>query len=347
MRIELGGSRRETSNGFLQNFICALFITAAMSGLTYVLVKPVVGIDDANITQVYAQRLAQGQGYRYNAGGEVVEGSTSLLWTILLVPFFMASNRPETAIAAVCALMVIGVTMLALRLSRAFAPIVGVSPRAAAIGTTGALTLFPSFFVWSVWTLMDLTLWILVLIGLLHCVVRLFLVTGEGAGIPRLPVTMLMIGAIVTPLVRPEGAVVAIGLCGFLGVGGLGLRDRSLTIASLAAASLAIACTASITLWRLGYFGQPLPNTLYAKVSTDWFTQLVGGIGYFRGFMARPYHAVAIGLLTASSLFALVNGPIRTVLANRATWCVLSVGCYAWGILAMYALAGGDYFPFF
>jgi hypothetical protein len=118
-------------------------------------------------------------------------------------------------------------------------------------------------------------------------------------------------------------------------------------IASLAAVSLATASTASITLWRLDYFGQPFPNTLYAKVSTDWAAQAVGGINYLGRFMARRYHAVAIGLVTAAGLFALVNGPIRPALASRMTWCVLSVVGYAWGTLALYTLAGGDHFGFF
>jgi arabinofuranosyltransferase len=133
----------------IHDVLCASLVTVTMSGLSYVLLEPKIGIDDANITQVYAQRLVSGEGFRFNVGGETVEGSTSLLWTLLLVPFFFVSDRPEAAIAAFCRLLATGTVALTLRLSRTLAPILEVSPRAAAIGAAGAFTLFPPFFLWS------------------------------------------------------------------------------------------------------------------------------------------------------------------------------------------------------
>jgi hypothetical protein len=44
-------------------------------------------VDDALVTARVAHHLASGQGYRYNAGGPVVDAVTPLGWVFLLVPF--------------------------------------------------------------------------------------------------------------------------------------------------------------------------------------------------------------------------------------------------------------------
>jgi len=61
---------------------------------TYLIMAPQVGFDDANITQVYARHLAEGHGFVYNIGGERVEGSTSLIWTLLNAAAFLTAYRP-------------------------------------------------------------------------------------------------------------------------------------------------------------------------------------------------------------------------------------------------------------
>ena len=64
-----------------------------------------LGIDDANITQAYARNLAAGHGYVYNIGSERVEGSTSLLWTLINTSAFALSQRPETVVTAITLVM--------------------------------------------------------------------------------------------------------------------------------------------------------------------------------------------------------------------------------------------------
>jgi len=74
-------------NSGTRTFLLALLLVALGSLFTWRVHGPSIGIDDANITQAYAQHLAQGLGYVYNAGGERVEGSTSLLWTVINTSF--------------------------------------------------------------------------------------------------------------------------------------------------------------------------------------------------------------------------------------------------------------------
>ena len=51
-----------------------------------------IGVDDANIFFVYAKNLAEGHGFVYNAGGERVEGYSSMLWTLILAGVFSITS---------------------------------------------------------------------------------------------------------------------------------------------------------------------------------------------------------------------------------------------------------------
>jgi len=58
--------------------------SAATVGLQFLQYEiPLTGIDDANIFFTYARNIAAGEGLVYNAGGERVEGFTSLLYTLV------------------------------------------------------------------------------------------------------------------------------------------------------------------------------------------------------------------------------------------------------------------------
>jgi hypothetical protein len=327
--------------------VWATAVTMAMSALSYLILQPRIGIDDANITQVYAQHLARGQGFRYDAGGELVEGSTSLLWTLLLVPFYWATEHPEGAIAGFCGVVTLGTVILVMRLARMVATPLSLSPGHAAWASAGALTFFPAFFAWSVWTLMDLTIWVSLLVGLVYSIVTLFLGPGNGATESRATVVGLMCFAVLVPLARPEGAVITVGLLGVLGLGAVSLRNRSLLITATGAFVMAVSAVGCVTIWRLSYFGQLLPNTVYAKVSTGWLAQLEGGLVYLATYLAQPIHAAGAALITSAGVFALVGLPFGRALRSRWSWCAITATCYVWGVFALYTAAGGDHFGSF
>src|SRR5262249_24858575 len=90
-------SRARTTLGVLLGGLVAL----SCSFLAWrVLGSPQHGIDDANITFVYAANLAQGRGYTYGVGGERVEGSTSPLWTLVCALAFATTDSPESVLLA-------------------------------------------------------------------------------------------------------------------------------------------------------------------------------------------------------------------------------------------------------
>jgi hypothetical protein len=100
---------------------------------------------------------------------------------------------------------------------------------------------------------------------------------------------MLVVLAVVS---RPEGLVwgavfIAVEVVSTI------LRGKSWAEALVKAIPLVIAYAvteAVLTLWRLWYFGYPLPNTYYAKVSSSISITLRDGISYFQQFIS--WHGV-------------------------------------------------------
>jgi arabinofuranosyltransferase len=96
-----------------------------------------------------------------------------------------------------------------------------------------------------------------------------------------------------------------------------------------------------LTVWRLYYFGYPLPNTYYAKVSADWLANFREGMLYMGKFLLLENPA----LLLASSL-------LGVWLATRHRHIERTAGDPSLVILAVIALvnlvvpilSGGDHF---
>src|SRR5690349_10036664 len=77
--------------------------------LHWLLGYPDHGIDDADITMVYAHNIANGHGYVYTPGGERVEGSTSLAWTLVCAALQLLSTSSLPIFAVCIALTIVSV----------------------------------------------------------------------------------------------------------------------------------------------------------------------------------------------------------------------------------------------
>src|SRR5260221_10176726 len=80
-------------------------VTLALAGYAVrgVLAKcghPAVPLDDAFIHFQYAKRLAGGHFFSYSPGDGYSSGATSLLWPMLLAPFYLAGLRDLSIIWA-------------------------------------------------------------------------------------------------------------------------------------------------------------------------------------------------------------------------------------------------------
>jgi hypothetical protein len=106
-----------------------------------------------------------------------------------------------------------------------------------------------------------------------------------------------------------------------------------------------------LTATRLSYFGYPLPNTYYAKVSSDPMDNIVQGLHYIVWFLnsnvlvAPGALASVLGLMIGfPSLLANVRAGTRLSPAHSI---MLLVGGTAAFVIATTILEGGDHFPGF
>lgn len=306
--------------------ICFLVTVLAQLGLTYFVLRPEIGFDDANITQVYARHIAEGHGYVYNIGGERVEGSTSLLWTYVNAALFL-TPYPIALITALSGLLMAGTLALSGAITRA----IGGSD--ITVATTYLLfNFFPGFFVWMTWALMDITLWVFAITASVWALVRLFARPND-----RLGTVVFLLAAIALPLIRPEGIAVVLSLALFvLFLPGFFAETRWKV---LSFGGLGLLSIGAATLWRLSYFGYPVPNTFYAKTSTDLIGQIGQGVYYMTNFLNEPTTVVLL-VCTAFGVLAVRSEYDRPAARIYGVF----VPYFAVGGALVYTVLGGDHF---
>jgi arabinofuranosyltransferase len=267
------------------------------------------GIDDADITLVYARNVARGLGYVYTPGGEHVEGSTSLAWTLFCALVFRVFEYVPQWLFAACLGFCVVAVRLTLNLARACT--VGKAYPSLTI-TTCTLLATPAFFAWCLGTLMDLALWSMVLTMSLWQVLR-----------PQSRRQQLLsAGACsLVVLTRPEGLLVSPVLIAisFAASRLRGVDAHSACKQAMLPGLSVLVSALGLLVFRLSYFGFPHPNTYYAKVGSAPLANAVSGIGYLLGFFAwNPLHALA-------ALFALrvlvVDGPKAFRVLRRGGSC--------------------------
>ena len=311
----------------------AIVLTLIGGAIAYLLAGgvPLIGIDDAAITRSYAQNVARGAGYVYNVGGERVEGSTAFLWVGALSALYALTPAPELAILALCASLTSLAVLAALRLTGWLTQWCGGDIAIARRVLIAALLASPGYFLWSVWTMMELALWSAAILGLVLCLARVI----EGCAVPGVRAFAIVL-ALALPLIRPEGIAVGFGL----GIIALCLSPRTWRTA-LTVAIAATASCAALTAFRLSYFGQPFPNTFYAKVSSDLIDGLKAGLHYLASFiLGAPFVDALTVLVVVMAVVAVIR--LRDGLpGGRALLLVLLT---VLGAFAVYAGLGGDHF---
>jgi hypothetical protein len=292
---------------------------------------PFVGIDDAAITRSYAENLANGFGYVYNVGGERVEGATAILWVSILTLTYKLTETPETLIIALSAILTISALFVVLRLTRLFCALLMCNSRPAIWILAIFLVASPGYFMWSIWTMMEVALWSMLLTTMVFLLAQM----AEGNASLRSTVGICIV-ALLLPLARPEGIVVALGLILLTG-----LLTPNRWRLTAAAAACTFGSFIAVTTFRLSYFGQPFPNTFYAKVSSDRLQDLKDGSKYLFDFLLNnPFAEILFILWVAVTAWAILNLRNSTPGARAA----LITAAAALGILATYALLGGDHF---
>ena len=276
--------------------------------------------DDAFISLRYAQNLVDGHGLVYNPG-ERVEGYTNLAWTLLLAVPLALELDPVGSSA------LLGVVHLLAALGAA--AVVG---RLVAGNTLWALVP-PLFIVLDPFASLEAVegletaMYMAVLAAGLALFVR---ESSDPARSPRhhLASSLVFAGAV---LIRPEApllpALLHLGLLGHTAVARRADAPRQL-LASVVAGLPVAAVLAALTAWRLTYYGEPLPNTFYAKT---------GAAGFAEGSHYMWVHATDHPGVWLLLLFGVVLG------LRQRTGAALAVATV--GFLTYVASVGGDFKP--
>jgi arabinofuranosyltransferase len=222
------------------------------------------GADDAFISFRYAKNLTDGHGLVFNPG-ERVEGYTNFLYVLILAAGAWLFHAPHLAVAVLVNVAALAAVLVVF--TRHVDATVG---REAARWSAVFVVLCPVFYRW---VSAGLEAPLVLLLQLLLWVLAEQCVRAEAARIGQAR-RVAMLGAVtcLCVLIRADGAVFPIIAAFYL----LLHARRREGLVVVAAVGLTLAAHVA---GRLSYYGFPLPNTYYAKVSGPLSQRLAHGVG--------------------------------------------------------------------
>lgn len=284
--------------------------------------RSLIGVDDANIYFVYMKHIAEGHGFVYTIGGEHVEGFTSLLWTMIGAGFH-AMNLPLEM-----SLLIVNIVLISYVISRIWKFIDGekhISWKSALFLSLLACT--PGFIEWNVLSLLETGLWTTLLS-------LLFLSIIEDSS----PWIIGILGSLLI-LCRPEAMLWGYVACMLYVIMQYRLRHAIQYQTSIPFFMISISLIALIV-WRMNYFGFPLPNTYYAKVSSDIFSNAFVGLKYIAKFFIQiPIMAIVMIMIAYDVLQKLLKTSVSTI--SSMQWTIV---IFAKILFIIPLLTGGDHF---
>ncbi len=225
-------------------------------------------VDDAYISFRYAQNFARGHGLVFNIG-ERVEGYTNFLWTVLLAPFIMVGVEPGPLAMALGSLFALGTMILVYGKFAQKALVVSLSLLLLAVDG--------SFALWSVGGMETAIFTFLLLSGIFA-----YLQEGEDERLALLSGLLFALAS----LTRPEGVLVFAVTLLHQAFHRLFVERRLLTGSDLLRIFSFLGLYGPYFLWRYNYYGYLLPNTFYAKVTTEGVSaQIARGVAHLRTFL--------------------------------------------------------------
>ena len=273
------------------------------------------GIDDVGISYRYAAHLADGRGLTWNPDGPRVEGYSNFLWVVTLAGGKWLGFEIEITSKVLGVIVALASLWLLYRLCQALwypkawwwlpVAIVAVTPEWAAWSVSGLEIASFAFFLLLMVTSLQVTQpW------------RVWVLSLSVAGLS---------------LSRPEGfALASIALL----IAVWPLRNKADLIRAMhrygAPAIVLLISSGGLALFRLLYYGYPLPNTVYAKVSTSLGSAnqvlqwLVFGFPFFAAWLYSLWRlhtlpqvrllVAALALVVAQILIVLPVNPVMYLL---------------------------------
>lgn len=206
-------------------------------------------LDDSYIYLTYAKQLGRGQPFTYVPGGGYSAGATSVLWPMVLAPFWALGARGHALVWVTFVVSAALYVATALGVSRIVAHLAG--------GVAGALAplvlLAIAPFSWTALSGMEVAL----TSALLVTTIRLLL-TAPQTGAPGRPLAACLVA---TSLARPEAGLLVVMIVGVTAIDRLRRRQ-------LRAAAWWLAPLAAPAVWLCAnrlFAGHWLPNTALAN----------------------------------------------------------------------------------
>jgi hypothetical protein len=264
--------------------------------------RPLTGIDDGNIFLTYARHVANGEGFVFNTGGEKVEGFTSLLWVLICAAFYKVWTSPEIPLLIFLLLLTTHTVTIVYEEVRK-----NMESVHSDFAKKYFLLLFiiflcsvgPSFVAWSILSLMENALWNFLFLSVIVYLLRLF-----RTGTLKLTSKIFLVTCCVLLLLtRPES--IAWNVCFIIMLAVIEWIRHRKPILTVAMFIAVVSTIVALTSFRKQYFGYPLPNTYYAKVSHNRIYNLTRGLDYLVSF-STSFHFFATFLLSVFFISLLI-----------------------------------------
>lgn len=319
----------ESIQGFWRKF--TFFILLLLGGVCVVWIcngRPLMGIDDANIFFGYAENIVKGLGITYSTNGVHVEGCTSLLWLLVCaLNFAIGFNECGVFLCSLACLIIAQILWVK-------------TLRKLRCNTTIYYALIlscPAYITWMSITLMDTAVWGLLLAWLAYV---LFDEIEESSNHGLIAMTLPFV---ISPLARPESAYVVLITLLTIGAHHAFCRKSMKPVFVIGLSFCAM--IGIITLFRIWYFGFPLPNTYYAKVSPSFLYNIKCGIIYAGLYLSAGFPTTTFAIGSVLFLCNMLTSAKRIVV-NRTIKDAGMVAVLAWTMLLMFTpvLTGGDHF---
>jgi arabinofuranosyltransferase len=320
-------------------------VTAAVTYAVWrILGSPLTGADDANIFFVYARNLAHGHGIVYNVGGGHVEGFSSVLYLIICTIAYLCTPTPEKLLFFLNFLFAVATSTCILYILTLLADRIDAG-RATRLIFLAAYVLWlaanPAYFAWNIVSLMDSGVFSLIITLTYTLLARIVLRETPPARRDTIQLTALVA---LTVLSRPEGpAWAALEIAAFACICWSHSQSPRQALKALALPVAGFALTFfALLAFRELYFGYPLPNTFYAKVSASTLSTYLDGRGYLGRFLRfySPFIVLALFFSTCWIVYAAVIGERNSV---RFHFVALTTAFALTG-LCLPVLEGGDHF---
>ncbi len=318
----------------LKRFSVLLLYITLLTYISWILNgQSFIGVDDANIYMIYMRNLSSGNGFVYSVGGEHVEGCTSLLWTLIGACFFLFTEVPEILLLLTNILLITYSTYAVTSFFDSQNTTTLFSQNSLLF--LGLIAITPGFIDWAVLSLLETGLWTFLL-----TITTIHILKYDSIAHKKQYRNIFGLYCILLIICRPEAMVWTPLLIGIFLMKEYSQHRtwRQPLHSTILLVTVFILTLIALVAWRLHYFGYPLPNTYYAKVSTNTVDNIVAGMHYlYSTFRQKP-------LLFLIAIFAIIHITKHrkdTLLFTKNTF-VLSIILFITLALPLYS--GGDHF---